>query len=96
MSKFAVLAAAAVTAVAAFSFAGATDAEARKHRHHHHRGGVSVVIGAPIVYGAYGYYGPRRHYDYGPSYYYRGGPDCYRWGWVKSRSGKSKWRCVAW
>lgn len=47
-------------AVAALSFAvvggsgiGATPAEAGFKKHHHH--GFRVVIGAPLVYGGYGY-----------------------------------------
>lgn len=96
MSKLAVFATTAATAVVALSLASATSAEARKHRHHHHHRGVSVVIGAPLVYGGYYYGSPR--YGYSPSYYYRGGfgPDCLRWQRYYSRSGKVKWRCVAW
>jgi len=95
MPNPAILVAAAVAAVATLSLAGATSAEARKHRHHHHHRGVSVVIGAPMVYGGY-YYGSN-YYGYRPSYYYRGyEPECLRWQRYHSRSGKLKWRCVAW
>ncbi len=85
------LAAATAATVAAMSLATAPSAEAHKHRHKHRWGGVSVVIGAPVVYGGYRY-----GYGYSP-YYYRGHePYCRRFGWVYSRSGKAKWRCVAW
>lgn len=95
MSKFILPAAATIAAVAALSLAAAPSAEARKYHHRH--GGVSVYFGGPIVYGGYRHYRHRDTYGYASSSYYRGfEPRCYRWGWVHSRSGKAKWRCVAW
>jgi hypothetical protein len=82
--------AAAAVAVAGLSLAGATSAEAHRHRHHHR--GVSIVIGAPLLYG--GYY--HRHHGYYPSYYRGYGPECLRWAKTYSRSGRVKWRCVVW
>ncbi len=94
MSKSILLAAATVAAVAALSLATAPNAEARKYHRH---GGVSVYFGGPVVYGGYRHYRHRGYYGYATSSYYRGfEPRCYRWGWVHSRSGKAKWRCVAW
>jgi hypothetical protein len=94
MSRTILLAVTTAATVAAMSLAAVPSAEARKHKHHHHKhrwGGVSVVVGAPIVYGGYRYGS-----GYSP-YYYRGHePYCRRFGWVYSRSGKAKWRCVAW
>ena len=93
MSSPHVLAIASVVTLALMSFAAVSDAEAHRHRHRHV--GVTVGIGGPVIYGGYRHY-DRRHY-YGPSYYYRGyEPVCRRWGWVHSRSGKAKWRCLAW
>jgi hypothetical protein len=94
MSKPYLLAIVTAATVALVSLAAAPSAEAHRYRHRH--GGVSVVIGAPFFYGGYGYYSPR--YDaYPPPYYYRGyEPVCRRWGWVHSRSGRAKWRCIAW
>jgi hypothetical protein len=88
------LAVATAVTLAAMSLVAAPEAEARKYKHRH--AGVSIVIGAPVIYGGYRHY--RRGYDgYYPSYYYRGfEPACLRWGWVYSRSGKAKWRCIAW
>jgi len=98
MSKPIVLAA--VAAAAALSFAAAPAAEA-KHRHRH--GGLSIHIGAP-----FGTHGPFYGQNYRPvgvfraggvyhmPYRYRGDPFCRQWAWVYSRSGKQKWRCIAW
>jgi hypothetical protein len=91
MSKPVFLAVATAAAVATLAVAAAPSAEAHRYRHRH--GGVSVVIGAPFLYGGYGYYSPRY---YGPSYYRSYEPVCRRWGWVHSRSGRAKWRCIAW
>jgi len=90
MRNYALLATGAI-AVAGISLAGATDAEARKHRHHHR--GVSVIIGAPLMYGGHYYGAPR--YGYGPSYRAYG-PECLRWQRYYTRSGKERWRCVVW
>jgi hypothetical protein len=61
-------------AVAALSFAviggsgvGATPAEAGFKKHHHH--GFRIVIGAPLVYGGYGY--RYRHYGDGCRWLHR-------------------------
>jgi hypothetical protein len=93
MSKPVFLVAATAAMIAATSLAAAPNAEA------HRRGGwggVYVAIGPPIVYGGYDHYREGR-YVAGP-YYYGGRyePYCHRWGWVYSRSGRAKWRCVAW
>ena len=93
MSKPFLFAAATAATVAAMSLAAAPSAEARKHKYRY--GGVSVVIGAPIVYGGYRHY-RHRHPGYYPSYYRGYEPYCARWGWVYSRSGKARWGCVAW
>ena len=94
MKKPYVLAVASAVTVATVSLAAAPSAEAHRYRHRH--GGVSVVIGAPLLYGGYGYYGPRYGDYYAPRAYRGYEPACYRWGWVYSRSGKARWRCVAW
>ncbi|HWV81661.1 MAG TPA: hypothetical protein VNZ50_09555 [Hyphomicrobiaceae bacterium] len=94
MSKPYFLAITSAATVALVSLAAAPSAEA--HRYHRHRhGGVSVVIGAPFFYGGYGYY-PRYGGYYAPYGYRRYEPVCRRWGWVHSRSGRAKWRCIAW
>jgi hypothetical protein len=85
---------ASVVALAAISFTAVSSAEAHRHRHRH--GGVSVVIGGPILYGGYGYYNPRHNDYYAPYGYRRYEPTCRRWGWVHRRSGRAKWRCIAW
>jgi hypothetical protein len=94
MSKPIFLVAATAATIAATSLAAVPNAEA--HRRGGGWGGVYVAIGPPIVYGGYDYYREGR-YVAGP-YYYGGRyePYCHRWGWVYSRSGKAKWRCVAW
>jgi hypothetical protein len=96
MSKPIFLVAATAAMIAATSLAAAPNAEAHKYRRGGGWGGVYVAIGPPIVYGGYDYYREGR-YVAGP-YYYGGRyePYCHRWGWVYSRSGKAKWRCVAW
>jgi hypothetical protein len=95
MSKSILLVAATLAAAATLSLAAAPNAQA--HRHYRH-GGVSVYVGGPMVYGGSRYYRYRGYDAYAPvSTYYRGfEPRCYRWGWVHGRSGKAKWRCVAW
>lgn len=93
MSKPVFLATTTAALVATMLLVVAPAAEAHRYRHRH--GGVSVVIGAPILFGGYGYYHPRYDGYYAP--YYRGDePVCRRWGWVHSRSGRAKWRCIAW
>ena len=92
MSKPFFLAVAGSAAAAIVLLAAAPSAEAHRYRH---RGGVSVVIGAPLLYGGYGYYNPRYN-GYAPYGYRRYDPVCRRWGWVYSRSGKAKRRCIAW
>lgn len=99
MSKPLVLAAMTAAMAAAFSLAGTSSAEARKYKYRH--GGVSIHVGTPYFYGgdrpyyAPYYYRPAGVY-YSPYYSGRYEPYCRRWGWVYSRSGKAKWRCVAW
>lgn len=88
------LATATAALIGVLSLAAAPSAEAHRYRHRH--GGVSVVIGAPFLYGGYGYYSPRYDGYYAPYGYRSYEPVCRRWGWVHSRSGRAKWRCVAW
>jgi hypothetical protein len=102
MSRPFVLAAAAATTVAALSLAAAPAAEAG-HRHRH--GGMSIAIGTSTFFGIHGpFYGQnyrpagvfRAGGVYHMPYGYRGEPFCRQWAWVYTRSGKQKWRCIAW
>jgi hypothetical protein len=102
MSKPIVLAAVAAATIATLSLAAAPAAEA-KHRHRH--GGVSIFIGTPYFFGRQGpFYGqnyrPVGVFRAGGVYHmphgYRDEPFCRQWAWVYSRSGKQKWRCIAW
>lgn len=102
MSKPIHLAAVAAATLATLALAAAPAAEAG-HRYRH--GGVSIAIGTSTFFGTHGpFYGrnyrPMGTFHAGGVYYmphrYRGEPFCRQWAWVYTRSGKQKWRCIAW